>query len=82
VLDLDGGLQMRRAGIMSVLRIERAGFTDGTVDQLGCCDPSPFFRRSAPSDMRWSRQTTWLRLAGSGRSRRGDAGLMRTQSRS
>jgi len=34
VLDLDGGLQLRRARIMSALRIELAGFTDGMVDRL------------------------------------------------
>ena len=34
VLELDGGLQLRRARIMSALRIELAGFTDGMVDRL------------------------------------------------
>jgi hypothetical protein len=34
VLDLDGGLQLRRARVMSALRIELAGFTDGMVDRL------------------------------------------------
>jgi hypothetical protein len=34
VLELDGGLQLRRARIMSAARIELAGFTDGMVDRL------------------------------------------------
>ena len=34
VLELDGGLQLRRARVMSALRIELAGFTDGMVDRL------------------------------------------------
>src|SRR6202162_1580528 len=34
VLDLDGGLQLRRARIMSPSRTEHAGVTDGRVDRL------------------------------------------------
>jgi hypothetical protein len=34
VLDLDGDLQLRRARIMSVPRIELTGFTDGMVNRL------------------------------------------------
>jgi predicted RNA methylase len=34
VLELDDGLQLRRARVMSALRIELAGFTDGMVDRL------------------------------------------------
>ena len=34
MLELDGGLQLRRARIMSAFRIELAGFTDGMVDRL------------------------------------------------
>ena len=34
MLDLDGGLQLRRARVMSAYRVELAGFTDGMVDRL------------------------------------------------
>jgi predicted RNA methylase len=34
VLDLDGGLQLRRARVMNAFRIELACFTDGMVDRL------------------------------------------------
>ena len=34
VLDLQGGLQLRRAMVMSASRIELRGFTDGMVDRL------------------------------------------------
>jgi hypothetical protein len=34
VLELDGGLQLRRARVMSAFRTELAGFTDGMVDRL------------------------------------------------
>jgi predicted RNA methylase len=34
VLELDGGLQLRRARVMNAFRIELAGFTDGMVDRL------------------------------------------------
>jgi hypothetical protein len=34
VLELDGGLKLRRARVMSAFRIELADFTDGMVDRL------------------------------------------------
>jgi len=34
VLELDGGLKLRRAQVMSAFRIELADFTDGMVDRL------------------------------------------------
>ena len=34
VLELDDGLQLRRARVMSALRIELVGFTDGMVERL------------------------------------------------
>ena len=34
VLELDGGLQLRRARVMSAPRIELVGFTDGMVERL------------------------------------------------